>query len=223
MAKSNAISRAKKTFFSSKEVQSMVDKETRQVFSKFGAHVRQRARQSIRKRKTAAPPGRPPSSHSGKLKRFIFFGYDKAKRSVVIGPVRLTGKNKGDAPELLEYGGVQVSGPNPRRQDRHKGESGVISIGKHDAARSAYEARERTRRNPKPIPYKQVVNWRGKKVWVAFGKLFTDEQVRHSEELETLLWGPKKLGGKVEARPFMWAAAREEIKSLPDKWRNSIK
>lgn len=223
MTKSNAITQAKRTFFSSKEVQSHVDKETRQVFSKFGAHVRRRARQSIRKRKTASPPGKPPSSHSGKLKRFIFFGYDKTKRSVVVGPVRLTGKNKGDAPELLEYGGAQIRGKNQRRKDRYQGSSGVVAIGKHVAARTAYEAREKTSRNSTSVPYNQVVDWCGKKIWVTFWQLFTDEQVRRSEELETTLWGPKKLGGKVAARPFMWTAAREEVKSLPDKWKYSVK
>ncbi len=223
MAKSNALSQVRKTFFTSREVKSLVDKKTRDVLSKFGAHVRKRARQSIRKRKIASMPGKPPSSHSGLLKRFIFFGYDKMKRSVVIGPTRLTGINKGEAPELLEYGGIQSRHKNPRRKDRHKGGSGVIAIGKQESARSAYEARERTKATPTTVPYKQVTNSRGKKVWVTFGKLFTEEQVGHAEELETLLWGPKKLGGKIAARPYMWSAAREEVKTLPDKWRNSIK
>ena len=222
----NALPRIKKTFFSSGEIQSMVDRRTREVFSKFGAHVRKHARQSIRKRKCPSLPGKPPSSHSGKLKRFIYFGYDKTKRTVVVGPIRLSGRNKGDAPETLEYGGVLVSGRNPRRKDRYKGGSGVMAIGKHDAARTAYEAREHSKHSwqkHKPVPYKQVTDWRGKSVWVSFGHLSGKEQVEHAERLETLLWGPKKLGGKVEARPFMWAAAREEIKSLPAMWRDSIK
>lgn len=92
-------------FFDKKAVTSRVDKATRAVLSKFGAFVRMTARHSIKKRKSASPPGQPPNSHTGLLKRFIFFGYEPAKRSVVIGPARLDGQHSG-APSLLEYGGV---------------------------------------------------------------------------------------------------------------------
>ena len=67
--------------------------------------VRRTARSSIRKRKRTSEPGKPPSSHTGLLKKFIFFGYDPRRDSVVIGPVRLTQKGRGEAPSLLEYGG----------------------------------------------------------------------------------------------------------------------
>ena len=46
----------------------------------------------------------PPSSHTGTLKKFIFFGYDKDRRSVVIGPVTVPGKS-GKTPSALEHGG----------------------------------------------------------------------------------------------------------------------
>jgi len=94
-----------KLFFDRKAVTSKVDAATRKVLSKFGAFVRQTAKSSIRKRKKSAPPGQPPSSHIGLLKKFIFFGYDPTKRSVVIGPVRLSQKGRGEAPHLLEHGG----------------------------------------------------------------------------------------------------------------------
>ena len=92
-------------FFDSPKVIRAVDKSTRQVLSRFGAFVRRTAKQSIRKRKKSSAPGTPPSSHTGLLKRFIFFGYDPQKRSVVIGPTRLTENNRGEAPSILEYGG----------------------------------------------------------------------------------------------------------------------
>lgn len=92
-------------FFDSAKVTSAVDKGTRKVLSKFGAFVRRTAKGSIRKRKQSAHAGQPPSSHTGLLKRFIFFGYEPQKRSVVIGPARLTENNRGDAPSVLEYGG----------------------------------------------------------------------------------------------------------------------
>ena len=95
-----------KLFFDKKAVRDKVDAGTRRVLSKFGAFVRRTARSSIRKRKKPSSPGSPPSSHIGLLKKFIFFGYEPAKRSVVIGPVRLSQKGRGEAPHLLEYGGA---------------------------------------------------------------------------------------------------------------------
>ena len=95
----------KRMFFDSKTVRSKTDRATRRVFSRFGSYVRQTARRSIRKRKKRAPAGQPPSSHLGLLKRFIFFGYDVVRRSVVIGPLRLTKKGRGKAPSVLETGG----------------------------------------------------------------------------------------------------------------------
>ncbi|MDH4203810.1 MAG: hypothetical protein OEV87_13090 [Phycisphaerae bacterium] len=92
-------------FFDSPKIIRSVDKSTRKVLSKFGAFVRRTAKQSIRKRKKTSTPGSPPSSHTGLLKRFIFFGYDPQKHSVVIGPTRLTENNRGEAPSILEYGG----------------------------------------------------------------------------------------------------------------------
>ena len=94
-----------KLLFDQDAVRRKVDSGTRRVLSKFGAFVRRTARSSIRKRKKPSPPGSPPSSHIGLLKKFIFFGYEPAKRSVVIGPVRLSQKGRGEAPHLLEYGG----------------------------------------------------------------------------------------------------------------------
>ena len=94
-----------KLFFDKKAVRDKVDAGTRRVLSKFGAFVRRTARSSIRKRKKPSSPGSPPSSHIGLLKKFIFFGYEPAKRSVVIGPVRLSQQGRGEAPHLVEYGG----------------------------------------------------------------------------------------------------------------------
>lgn len=96
---------AKAVFFDRKSVISKVDAASRKVLSKFGAFVRRSAKSSIRKRKKPAPPGSPPSSHTGLLKKFIFFGYDPDPGSVVIGPTRLNQKGRGEAPPLLEYGG----------------------------------------------------------------------------------------------------------------------
>jgi hypothetical protein len=94
----------KKMFFDRAAVKKRVDVRTRKALSKFGAYVRQTSRRSIKKRKGTSKPGRPPFSHVGTLKRFIFFGYDAERRSVVIGPTLVPGK-RGTAPSSLEYGG----------------------------------------------------------------------------------------------------------------------
>ncbi len=97
---------AKGGFFDRPKIQQAVAKAERQVLSKFGAFVRQRAKTSIRQRKGTSPPGQPPYSHVGLLRKFILFAYDRPRRSVVIGPT-LT-KEGSQAPKLLEYGG-QIS------------------------------------------------------------------------------------------------------------------
>jgi hypothetical protein len=97
-------------FFDRKEITQKVDARTRKVLSKFGAFVRKTARQSIRKRKGTSQPNQPPFSHTGLLRKFIFFGYDSGKRSVVVGAVKISGKS-GKAPSALEHGG-RVSLPN---------------------------------------------------------------------------------------------------------------
>lgn len=92
-------------FFDDKAILKAVDKGTRKALSKWGAYVRSDARRSLRNAKKNRPnsrPGEPPRLHTGELKRFLFFAYDLASKSVVVGPQKLT--KLGSAPETLEYG-----------------------------------------------------------------------------------------------------------------------
>ena len=97
--------KVKQLFFDNEKIIRSVDTATRKVLSRFGAFVRRTAKGSIRKRKKTSAPGQPPSSHTGLLKRFIFFSFDPNRKSVVIGPMRLNQKTT-DAPHVLEYGGT---------------------------------------------------------------------------------------------------------------------
>ncbi|MBX3404571.1 MAG: hypothetical protein KF699_14260 [Phycisphaeraceae bacterium] len=97
--------RIKDMFFDRHVVMAAVDNAKRKVLSKAGAFIRTAAKTSIRKRKKSAPPGSPPHSHEGSLRRLILFGYDKAADSVVVGPV---GFEKSAAPKVLEHGGETV-------------------------------------------------------------------------------------------------------------------
>src|SRR4051812_25246821 len=99
----HSFAQIKSMFFDRGKVLAAADAATRRVLSKFGAFVRQRARSSIRSRKKVSAPGGPPSSHVGTLKQSILFGYDAARKSVVIGPVAFRGSGMGAA--ALEEGG----------------------------------------------------------------------------------------------------------------------
>jgi hypothetical protein len=127
----------KKMFFDRQKVLKAVDRATARVLSRFGAFVRQSAKTSIKKRKAASQPGQPPSSHTGLLRNFIFFGYDRPKKSVVIGPVRLSNKS-GDALPTLEYGG------RAKIQDRKKKRNKVIKIKARPFMQPAFE-KEKTK------------------------------------------------------------------------------
>ncbi|MEM8738086.1 MAG: hypothetical protein AAGG38_06360 [Planctomycetota bacterium] len=86
-----------------------IDRAKRRTYSKAGSFVMTTARRSIRTRKSLSRPGAPPSSHDGSLRRGIFFGYDRPRDSVVIGPraewsKRLPGGKT--QPEVLEFGGT---------------------------------------------------------------------------------------------------------------------
>lgn len=97
--------RIKDVFFDRAAVTRSVDAAKRRVLAKAGAFIRTAARTSIRKRKGSAPPGKPPHSHEGSLRRLILFGYDCTNDSVVVGPV---GFKNSVAPRALEHGGTTV-------------------------------------------------------------------------------------------------------------------
>ena len=97
--------RIKDSFFDRHVVMTAMGNAKRKVLSKAGAFIRTAAKTSIRKRKKSAPPGSPPHSHEGSLRRLILFGYDRSTDSVVVGPV---GFKKSTAPNVLEHGGDAV-------------------------------------------------------------------------------------------------------------------
>lgn len=126
----------KSTFFDRRAVMSAVDRGTRKVLSRFGAFVRTRARTSIRPRPRTSLPGETPTTHTGLLKRFILFAYEPDRRSVVIGPARLSGPSGSSVPSTLEFGGP---GTNARGRP--------IQIAPRPYMRPAFEA-EKSRLPP---------------------------------------------------------------------------
>jgi len=106
----------KNWFFDKPRVMAAVKDAKRRSFSRIGAFVRTAARSLLRRRKAASAPGSPPSVHSDSpvaSLKYILFGYDPFKESVVIGPVRLSTTDRlngvftaGTVPQLHEFGGV---------------------------------------------------------------------------------------------------------------------
>jgi len=87
------------------------------------AWIRITARRSIRRRRGYSRPGQPPHSHTGLLKRGIFYAWDRSTRSTVIGPVHAPGvEGGGRVPEVLEHGGTirQVRRRRGRRVRRYR-------------------------------------------------------------------------------------------------------
>ncbi|WP_437230403.1 hypothetical protein SH661x_001949 [Planctomicrobium sp. SH661] len=105
-----------KDFFDRDAILTMMDKKTVSALSRFGYFTMRDARQRLRKRKSASKPGQGPSiwtSHgadagAGFNLRMIFFYFDRMRRSVIIGPVKLNGASKTGkpVPQILEEGGI---------------------------------------------------------------------------------------------------------------------
>lgn len=117
---------AKKFFFDRAAVKKTIDRRQVRFLSKFGAFVRIRSRRSIKpggKKNRVSDPGEPPRSHTGLLKRNIWFSFSPQSMSVVIGPILFRGAAGGaEALEALEYGGrVTVDERELQESGRLKG------------------------------------------------------------------------------------------------------
>lgn len=78
------------------------------VLKKSGSRIRLTAQRSMRYRKRASAAGSPPSAHkeSGALlRKLLFFVYDFASDSVVVGPVSA---RRAEVPPLQEFGGTKA-------------------------------------------------------------------------------------------------------------------
>lgn len=95
----------RKSFFDRAAVADKIPPAIKKALSKFGAFTRRRDKSSLKYRKAPAARGKPPSVHksahfkrkkkskgvvteqpTSPLRELIFFGFDPAKKSVVIGP-----------------------------------------------------------------------------------------------------------------------------------------
>lgn len=213
-------------FFNTENVKRYVSDVDRAALAKFGAYVRTTALRSMKFKgpsKAGKPgyysaPGQPPHAHSNQgLKRGRFnivYGYDPSRRSVVIGPRKMPGRND-YRPLALEKGDSRANVPNPRRKVRKIGDVGAIRYTTPKAGTSSKGY----------IRKVKAVN--GHYYDVMFTHLNTAAQLRRSDTVETFIWGPKTFPSvKMEARPYMapafwkglwrkkmfWASAKAERK-----------
>ena len=119
-------------FFDRAPVMDAFSRVQRRNLSRVGGWIRKTARRSIRRRKKASAPGRPPHKHGGHswLTALLVYGWDPASESVVIGPQQLNKVSftanmtpvRGTVPSVLEYGGAvhvleEWTGRGWRRKD----------------------------------------------------------------------------------------------------------
>ena len=106
----------KRFFFDRQIVIDAVGRASAQNLSKAGSFIRRAARSSLRRRRKTSPAGEPPSVHTkdpvATLKN-IWFVFDPAQQSVVVGPLKLDGSklegsNRPTVPALHELGGTAV-------------------------------------------------------------------------------------------------------------------
>jgi hypothetical protein len=108
----------KKFFFDRTAVKNAIGAVATKNLGAMGAFIQRKAKSLIRRRKKVSLPGQPPSARStdsvASIKN-IWFAYDPATQSVVVGPLKLNGsRHHYVVPEILEYGGT-ASMPSGKR------------------------------------------------------------------------------------------------------------
>lgn len=86
-----------------KKLSEMTSKE-RQEFHIRSSIAKKMGEKKPRRPNMPSAPGEPPRVIGGQVKKFLYFGYDKKERSVVVGPAKINSPT--GAPETLEKGGT---------------------------------------------------------------------------------------------------------------------
>ncbi|MDE2100055.1 MAG: hypothetical protein KGL39_22565 [Patescibacteria group bacterium] len=95
----------KRSQFDDRPVKNQAKRRLVDMFKRFGAFVRQTARQSMKKSKKPAAAGKPPAVHKGLLKRLLYFWVDTKNPQLLVGPAKINGAVSPNEPEALEKGG----------------------------------------------------------------------------------------------------------------------
>jgi len=211
-----------KWFFDKGKVRALMSIKTRRALEIAGALIRRTARQSMqyvtsvaeqerriaegtRKQKvrlrSVSAPGEPPRAvrpHPW-IREFLYYAYDPARRSVVVGPVRLP-RTRINVPQLHEFGGQAVV--RSRRRIRKLGHGGEVRIGGR-AGRTTHLTETRL----------------GGLMPVTYMKLRTGAQVARANNLNALLYG--SAANRIVTyppRPFMAPAVAKLQPTLARLW-----
>lgn len=211
----------KKFFYDRERVKAKLDRKRLASLRKVGGQIRLRARRKLRRRNRVSRPGEAPSVHTASafatLKN-IQFGFDTDQETAVVGPIGL-GSHGGDgpAPGTLEHGGGG-SHANTRRTERVVGGSGEIDVdgkARKDQRRGA-SGRYLLKGERAETATKDVVDYRGKRRRVTYGKLHTPAQAARANKFNAELYGPDSFTSHVEARPFMGPAVADVKDEMVD-------
>ena len=189
-------------FFNSDNVKKHLRNVEKAVLNRFGAYVRKMSRNSQKyvpankmgSKGYHSAPYTAPHAHTKQGIRYgnynIVYGYDPARRSVVIGPRKMPRNDY--VPQRLEYGRTETNVKNPKRRERKIGHGGII------------DAQPGNQPNPKPGSYVQRKGVGGKVWWVKFTTIKTERQLKHVNEEEEKVYGPFEFPQvKLEPRPYM--------------------
>ena len=97
--------RVRRDFAETRHVLAAFDAQARKALYFQAAYLRAAARNSMRPGKPHKPskPGQPPHAITRLLKDFLFFSWDPAQKSMVVGPAGFRNSN---TPRVLEEGGT---------------------------------------------------------------------------------------------------------------------
>jgi hypothetical protein len=204
----DAVARVTKMFFDRRAVIDAVGRANAAALVKAGAFIRRSAKGKIRYAKGVSKPGNPPHAHESKkhgkdspLRELIFFAYDNATGSLVVGPTPFQGP--AIAPRVLELGGTAPARKNPLRRIRKIGDGGEIRID-GPTSRSTRKNRFGAR--------------------VTYVRIRTQAQADRANQLQELLYGPLTIGPmSIAARPYMGPALEENLPKLPPLFANSVR
>lgn len=160
-----------------------------------GAYIRGIAKRSIKVSKDPAPPGHQPHTRKGRLKKAIFYGVERQRQGVVIGP---TVSEVGRIGHTHEFGGTE-----PPKKQKGRKTNFRIEVGGHG-----------------PIDVEG-----GKPVVVRLKtdrQVAKAQEVAQS--LPPSQGGPEsKRPRKYPPRPFMGPALEISKARLPRLWANSVR
>ena len=100
-------------------------KASQDVLRRMGAYVRKVAQSKVRRSDRPSPPGSPPHTRKGLLKRAILFGVDRQGSRVLIGPgfrhvgVSMTAHEFGGGYKRQRYPKRPLMGPSLRESAPH--------------------------------------------------------------------------------------------------------